>query len=412
MTRTKSHDEVHDRIVNMDVVPQTELQTASHKSRFRSLLPAEEVHHHERERPKTKHKLRSPSVPLLASSPENSEVSCHVSSQPLLPTSPLTPHLSLSSDSTVISHASSDAPSSPTSAFAAIPPSPYNPLLTPSFRHSPPGLPSDQPWRFPSPSHPLHSQARELSLSMLVRDFRSPTVKQPTLLDQSPIGLQSSPAPSPAREHKIGLPIYETPQSNLKLPKRMAKTLLLRNQLSSPLAESSTAERNKYRIGSPLARSSQVTPLKRHRKMLSELTDDWLSEASFLSPGNLSLGRPQLMGSDPFVAMYNPWTPVRADLAIRGTPLKSTLEAESPVLRSTSSVGLGIGLLEPFVLPKHDIASPDGDFSEIPFIPLGAPEGGDDKEVLNVLTIPKREGCVNEVHEPSPPCKRRRTSGR
>lgn len=250
---------------------------------------------------------------------------------------------------------------------------------------------------------------------MLVRDFRSPTVKQPTLLDQSPMGLQSSPAPSPAREYKIRLPGYETPQSTSKLPKPMAKTLFRRNHLSSPLGEATAGERNKYRIGSPLARSSQVTPLKSHKKMLSELTDDWLSEASFMSPGTLSLGRPQLMGSDPFVAMYNPWTPIKADLSSRGSTLKSTLEAESPVLRSTSStlgVGLGIGLLEPFVLPKDDVASPeaDSDFNEIRFIPLGASEEDDEEEVADVLSISKKESRVDEVHELSPPCKKRRTS--
>ena len=49
---------------------------------------------------------------------------------------------------------------SPLPPVPVIPLSPYNPLITPSFRHSPPRLPSDQPWRFPSPSHLLHASLR------------------------------------------------------------------------------------------------------------------------------------------------------------------------------------------------------------------------------------------------------------
>ena len=38
-------------------------------------------------------------------------------------------------------------PPSPPMTLPAVPPSPYNPLLTPSFRHSSPRRPSEQPWR-------------------------------------------------------------------------------------------------------------------------------------------------------------------------------------------------------------------------------------------------------------------------
>lgn len=65
-------------------------------------------------------------------------------------------------------------PASSTPYHRAVPESPYNPLATPAFRHSPPRLPSDQPWRFPSPTHPLHSSATELTLCSVVRGDSSP----------------------------------------------------------------------------------------------------------------------------------------------------------------------------------------------------------------------------------------------
>ncbi|KAI9445256.1 hypothetical protein H4582DRAFT_903898 [Lactarius indigo] len=64
---------------------------------------------------------------------------------------------------------------SPSPARPVIPISPYNPLTTPSFRHSPPRLPSDQPWRFPSPSHPLHFTSVDVSLGMIMREQASPS---------------------------------------------------------------------------------------------------------------------------------------------------------------------------------------------------------------------------------------------
>jgi hypothetical protein len=55
-----------------------------------------------------------------------------------------------------------------------IPPSPYDPTQTPTFRHSHPYQPHDHPWRFPSPTHPLHSRQRDLSLSLLAGPTGTP----------------------------------------------------------------------------------------------------------------------------------------------------------------------------------------------------------------------------------------------
>ncbi|THG99900.1 hypothetical protein EW026_g2533 [Hermanssonia centrifuga] len=83
--------------------------------------------------------------------------------------------------------------------------SPYDPLLTPAFRHSPARLPSDQPWRFPSPSHPLHGNAREMSLNMLAHIDSSPMLRG---LDLSPIVRMST------KEH-FKPSIFSSPLSSL-----------------------------------------------------------------------------------------------------------------------------------------------------------------------------------------------------
>ena len=73
-----------------------------------------------------------------------------------------------------------------------IPLSPYNPLTTPSFRHSPPRLPSDQPWRFPSPATHFISllwMPHSESLGMVRRKQASPSgvISVPSAIDVSPV---------------------------------------------------------------------------------------------------------------------------------------------------------------------------------------------------------------------------------
>jgi hypothetical protein len=80
--------------------------------------------------------------------------------------------------------------------------SPYNPLATPAFRHSPPRLPSDQPWRFPSPTHPLHLGADKLTLCSAVRGDKTPSTPAGGL-SFSPVvlggyGAKKTPGDSPS----------------------------------------------------------------------------------------------------------------------------------------------------------------------------------------------------------------------
>ncbi|PIL31639.1 hypothetical protein GSI_06341 [Ganoderma sinense ZZ0214-1] len=64
------------------------------------------------------------------------------------------------------------------------PESPYNPLMTPAFRHSPARLPVRQPWKFSSPR--VGQEVRDYTLAMLARVEASPNVRG---LDVSPIVL-------------------------------------------------------------------------------------------------------------------------------------------------------------------------------------------------------------------------------
>ncbi|KAJ7487706.1 hypothetical protein B0H11DRAFT_1107244 [Mycena galericulata] len=192
-------------------------------------------------------------------------------------------------------------PASPIPGRVLPPASPYDPLLTPSFRHSPPRLPSDQPWRFPSPSHPLH-RSRELSLTMLGGE--SP-IKDSPIHSKGRVRAHTTPLSSPCTS-SLG---FETPESLAKFPRLFS------------VGRSGTE---------PLA-STPPSAARRHTRASSDVSEDW----------NISL-----LASDrnPFVATI--WGDDEG-----GSPPSSSPEGEGPVVRATTGIGLGIGLLEPFVLP-------------------------------------------------------------
>ncbi|KAJ7103423.1 hypothetical protein B0H15DRAFT_874921 [Mycena belliarum] len=242
-------------------------------------------------------------------------------------------------------------PSSPTSNRVIPPASPYDPLLTPSFRHSPPRLPSDQPWRFPSPSHPLH-KSREFSLTMLGRD--SPIHATP-LVRSSRARASTPPASSPCAS-SLG---FETPDSLAKI---------------RPFPRSL--------FSSSVIHSTPPSSAECHARTSSDV--DWTSSKP--------LG---LLGSDqnPFIATWGADGEEEA-----GSPPSSSPEGESPVVRSgarPSAVGLGIGLLEPFILPDSCATTSDVDFDEL------MADEDDEAEVVGVL--------ASSVEDP--PLKRRRVDG-
>ncbi|KAJ6604753.1 hypothetical protein DFH09DRAFT_321034 [Mycena vulgaris] len=253
-----------------------------------------------------------------------------VPNAPLIPQGEFAPQLDISSF----------PPASPTSNRAIPPASPYNPLLTPSFRHSPPRLPSDQPWRFPSPSHPLH-WSRELSLTMLGGD--SPVAPSP-IAPRGRARAVTTPLSSPCTS---GLG-FETPESLAKI-RPFSRTLFSRAALK-------------------LASTPPSSGRRRARRS-SDAAVDWNSTKPLA-----------LLGSD-----QNPFVTIWADGDDEGgSPPSSSPEGESPVVRSgarPTGVGLGIGLLEPFILPDSCPSASDMDFDE-----LMLADKGDEAEVLDALT--------------------------
>ncbi|KAG5648074.1 hypothetical protein DXG03_007109 [Asterophora parasitica] len=386
----------HDSLVHLEVAPQTEFRTASHKSKFRSLLPVAE----DPKRTRSSKDGEQPPSPKTSQGESSSQGSHHPLSRSHVPPSPpLTPqssdpaNVSLESDSIV---ATSSPPQLPT-----VPPSPYDPLLTPSFRHSPPRLPSDQPWRFPSPSHPLHSRSRELSLSMLIRDLNSPVSKSSPAVGASPSLLVPSPRPN-GYSKRVFFDLG-TPESLEKIPRPSPRALFSRGGLGLPLPSGKV----RFRVQeSPLQRNSK-TIVQRHKQSDSSISDEWLSEASTSNLDSSEL----LPGGDPFAIMYPSWGPVNS-AAHSDDPAQPTITSigtESPVLRNAkrpTGVGLGIGLLEPFI-PEgkappvvNDIVD-DSDFDGIL-----SEEEGDEAEVADFLAATK-EG---ESSEKTPPLKKRRVS--
>lgn len=248
----------HDNIINIVVAPQSGLDTAAHKSRFR----AGKV---EGTRPRklSEAKLNgeasqasgsnSTSCSELASTGEEAE-------QPPLKvtTPPSTPQV-VSSDLP----ATSDAPSgvSPILPRAVIPESPYNPLQTPAFRHSPPPLPSDYPWKYCSPSNPL-SLTRNLSLTALVQNC--------TPLSR---GSPNSRFSSPCKASTSRLDLTATPLLKKSEGKSSSRSFLM-----GPPSSTSPIKRHDWLDdrfpASPLRNGKRRSP--RHQRQSSDLSDSWI----------------------------------------------------------------------------------------------------------------------------------------
>ncbi|KAF8898635.1 hypothetical protein BD779DRAFT_1431694 [Infundibulicybe gibba] len=392
----KNRDEGHDQLLNMAVAPYTETRNMSHKSRFRSVAPVD-VPDRVGERSSSQDtdcgSRLSQQTPPNAVDEQQPKLSAPISP-------PLTPQ---TSSDPVGSSFRSDSliGTSPASMPPPIPPSPYDPLLTPSFRHAPPRLPSDQPWRFPSPSHPLHSRSREISLSMLIRDLNSPLVKGSLHIDSSPSQMIRA---SPRTAFSFGKPNIIDPDMSdaiAHLHKGSPRTLFSRGHLQSPLS----VEKRRRRVEeSPLSRFSTT---RTHKRTVSELTDDWLSSGP-LEPSASPLNSGELLANqDPFVTIYSSWVPI-SNTASPSQPRVSPLsipDADSPVLRSgelPTGVGLGIGLLEPFRLPRDGATYAGIENSSLTDDDHGA------TEIDRPLTYVQNGSTKN--CESTPPFKRRKTT--
>ncbi|KAL4071023.1 hypothetical protein J3A83DRAFT_4095032 [Scleroderma citrinum] len=298
-----------------------------------------------------------------------------------------------------------------------VPLSPYDPTLTPSFRHSPPRLPSDQPWRFPSPSHPLHSKAREICLSMLIRGGASPAIKgYPTGDSSSPSAGSSSIINTPCsvvgRSKALGdLGQTFVGGSSPFIFRASPRQLFVDGQSPGP-----TFNRFDYRKSlndSPLSGGLRRRSHLRKKSAMSaslDLQSGWHSDVPLSLVGNLGMGTPRLTPEDPFGNLYRPILGPNSndnDAVRRSPPLSlSPDEAQSPVVRNArfsapeleaGLVGLGIGLMAPFTLATPR-AAPDSP----------SYEGADELEVEESLKCIKPQTCESDEDEDAPPLKRRR----
>ncbi|KAL0951057.1 hypothetical protein HGRIS_007796 [Hohenbuehelia grisea] len=399
---------MQEAVVNFNCGPQARspLRGASSKSKFRSVMPAtsDSARRSSRSVPSAPRILQSE----FPSSPDTSFfMRPHPLSQSILPPAspPLTPQpLHLVDDLDPPVHPMRLS-SSPPPMHPIIPASPYNPLQTPSFKHSPPRLPSDQPWRFPSPSHPLHSKARELCLSMLAPDNGSPGIKRTPRGILSPISkLHKTPFRSPSLQSgRARMNMLETPESLVRLAQSSPSKLFSEKTLRLALHSALRPERMRHQVEeSPLAKNSRnrlVLPKSLgtpSRNLLTPPSSDALDAKAILSD------------QDPFIAIWEPVTRLPHD---RRTPPISSPEVDSPVVRRHTQlsasdaarvplVGLGIGLLAPFKLPD-DKSDFDDSHSEFEEYDLVYPTLADDEaEVQETLAS----------SDASPPRKRRKTS--
>lgn len=377
-------------------------------------------------------------------------ISVNFSEAQLAISPPLTPQ-SLSPE---IANRSFSEPTSPSPKHheAVIPASPYNPLLTPSFRHSPPRLPSDQPWRFPSPSHPLHSKTRELYLGAVVRGATSPSV---SILDSSPVSMLNTPA----IHHKARYNTVDSDNAD-RLDSSPIATRPSPRSLYGPSQSPFPSSTSKAHVDeSPLSRLMRRKNNNRQKSALSafsEVGNDWFSDGALPSSSGLvgddsanGLLTPiRVVGDDPFARLYHSW--VKEPQSAKGkegrvAPLTNPCE-ESPVLRSSQLregrlgtnesdvIGLGIGLMAPFTFASEEFRShEDLSDNEKGDLDLNYPPSPEDErdmaEVHSTLTSSGPPGLQNlglrrthtfmsgfdiqdenEPYEPlAPPLKRRRT---
>jgi hypothetical protein len=260
--------------------------------------------------------------------------------------------------------------------------SPYDPKTTPSFRHSPARLPSDQPWKYNSPSHPLYA-TKDLSLSMLAYAEASPMVRG---LDVSPVVLV--PASERSKRSIFSSPLFmskkdgSSPDLDAILKARghfrpSPRRLFPDAGCPTPFTDRLESSK-KFKLPETPLRSA-FTPRKLPESALQKRTTPWRAALSpFKSPtkGTKLLGPIELEGEDPFDNTYKTLLANEALEACPDSPPSSGPECDSPVLRSArlgpplsqssscdghehsasqasdGDVGLGIGLMEGFSLKE------------------------------------------------------------
>ena len=311
---------------------------------------------------------------------------------PTLPptTPPLTPRLLHSSESS--DSQSSHTTTSPIISLGMGPPSPYDPLLTPSFRHSPLSLPSGQPWKFPSPSHPLHSREQDLCLTMLGPVTATPITKQIHLLDASPpsIGLRADRN----LEADIETLLHASPQ-----------TSLFRSRVHVSVTGGFNHERSNCQINeSPLSRNTRMIERRNRLTSPSKLAETWSHDNELFS-SELGASR---VSQDPFEDAYGSWL-------YTSSHLLPAVGVDSPVLRSgvlpgTSSPGLVA--IETHTAPFASQSSkpiPDEDAEYYSPLADDESEGGSGTPWLSYISLDEEPTDMADAGLSHRPQKRRRT---
>ncbi|KAA1468256.1 hypothetical protein DENSPDRAFT_927220 [Dentipellis sp. KUC8613] len=326
--------------------------------------------------------------PMLEPAPKLSRPPLSKSSSRISPTPP--PDSPQSDTVELQAPVSDEAP--PTPVRPLIPASPYNPLVTPSFRHSPPRLPSDQPWRFPSPSHPLHSSAREMCLSMIVRGQASPSdapVAGSIGIDVSPVII----APRSGKASVFSTPgtvtfgkskdaVLETPlfgEKGLGLidaTKATPRRLFISG--STPVSVTDRLSLKQFRSSDEAPqRPGGVSITPRTIRTPSKLMSSWLSDAS--TPARHRRSLLASLEEDPFSNIYGTWPDLQKQEpgGQIATPPTTSPESESPVVRTSKFQNGSVqrtknglmttrpSLLEPFSLKRESEDEDNGEIEEM-----------------------------------------------
>lgn len=206
--------------------------------------------------------IESPQEGASPATPQRSTISCAFSTKLLI--SPFcTPDngtltLSASSPAVAKDHDSSDFLSSP-----------YDPTQTPAFKHYQSQLPCNQPWRFPSPSHPLHTTPKELCLGIPVDGVKGDG------LQSTYISSAASPLVAPSREPTNYLKLSDTHQldgSPLLSKMTMGKLKFERRTVSDSDLEPRLGKKSKR--ATDLIRCDSIFSSSKAEERESVLTDD------------------------------------------------------------------------------------------------------------------------------------------
>ena len=331
---------------------------------------------------------------------------------------------------------SSALPSSSSSQELVIPPeSPYDPSKTPAFKHTSNRPRRQQPWRFPSPSHPLYNSPDELCLGVPIAGMAGEGLRSayvPAQASPLPIGNLKRRSPVKSALDLTASPLNSSPLCskivNGKILgwKRSASDSRLRPALPT-LTPIEVGPRRLFSYRGPLP----VPVTERLEYIQGDVSMDELStgDSSFTS----ELG-------DPFNALLNPSTVAEVD--DDGSPIDLAAKvnfSDSPIIHASEidddilgtcldteswcrqRSGIGLGIFKSGVEPEEAVVNDlfhkftqDGSGGDWESDVIGGLTSSQDEveEEESDRTPTDDESPINSYITPdliAPPLKRRRT---